>query len=603
MNKGLQYFIKKRFPDALLKDTMLANQYCIDSVLGQGVFGVTYLAQDVRLNMPVAIKEYFAQDSSTRVDGLTVRAKSESYQDKFQLGLTRFLGEARNLARFRHPNIVPVYNFFEEHGTAYMVMPYEDGESLETILRKRKSMDEEQLIKITVDLLGGLEKLHSAGFLHRDIKPANIYIRKDGTPVLLDFGATRHAMVDKTKMLTVIYTTGYAALEQYSNSNKGQGPWTDIYAMGAVLYRAVTGRTPLDANDRSRAVLRNEPDPLTLASELCRGRYSPMFLHAIDTALRLLEENRPQNVNAWVLMLQKTGKPTTKNNMTREIAIIDAKHKDSLKIREIELEKPKVGEASLQRSDDKMVCDVAGNEKTEKSLPQAMPIYEVEWREPATGMEFVWIRAGRFMMGSSFDNEQPKHEVIISQGFWLGKYPITQCEWVKIMNENPSEYKGDRHPVEMVSWDDVQTFIEILNKNGHGTFCLPTEAQWEYACSAGNDDEDFCFGSEVSLMKRYAWCSENSESLTHPVGEKKANAWGLYDMHGNVWEWVQDWYDAGYYHVSPKVDPKGPNSGSYRVYRGGSFNFGAWRVRSALRYRHSPDDRRHNLGARLVRQP
>lgn len=300
--------MQKPIPQVLAPDTLLLNQYLIERVLGQGGFGVTYLARDVRLDMAVALKEYFASEIAVR-DGNQIRPKSEVHRQQYTWGLTRFLEEARNLARFRHPNIVQVHNFFEDRGTAYMVMAYEEGDSLADILRKRKTLPEQELCSITLPLLAGLDRLHSAGFIHRDIKPGNIYIRKDGSPVLLDFGAARQAIGEKTKSLTTMLTPGYAPFEQYYSSSKKQGPWTDIYSMAAVLYRSVTGKVPIHATDRSSAMLRNEADPLKLASELCKGNYSPGFLYAVDSALCVLEEERPHNVDTWILMLEQKDVP------------------------------------------------------------------------------------------------------------------------------------------------------------------------------------------------------------------------------------------------------------------------------------------------------
>ena len=226
-------------------------------------------------------------------------------------------------------------------------------------------------------------------------------------------------------------------------------------------------------------------------------------------------------------------------------------------------------------------------------------------------MEFVWIEAGVFQMGSPSSepgrdsDEGPVHEVEISEGFWLGKYEVTQGQWEAVMGRNPSLYQGDaRRPVERVSWHDVQAFIAKLNDAaGSAVYRLPSEAEWEYACRAGTStrwslgDDD---GNDESLLGNYAWYGgNNSPSGTKVVGQKEPNGWGLYDMHGNVYEWVQDWYGA--YNSSRQVDPLGPSSGSSRVVRGGYFNRYARFVRSAIRYNGSPGYRHRRIGVRLVR--
>jgi formylglycine-generating enzyme required for sulfatase activity len=222
------------------------------------------------------------------------------------------------------------------------------------------------------------------------------------------------------------------------------------------------------------------------------------------------------------------------------------------------------------------------------------------FQDTVTGMAFAWVPEGCFQMGSSEgdSDEKPVHEVCVD-GFWMGKYEVTQGQWKKIMGNNPAYFKkGDNPPVGTVSWNDVQNFINKLNSKGQGGFRLPTEAEWEYACRSGGKQAKYCGGDDVD---RVAWYEKNSGNKTHPVGEKAANGLGLYDMSGNVWEWVGDWYDKNYYGNSPKNNPQGPSSGSYRVIRGGSWDDDAGICRSASRRYWPPGDRSINLGFRLAR--
>jgi formylglycine-generating enzyme required for sulfatase activity len=220
------------------------------------------------------------------------------------------------------------------------------------------------------------------------------------------------------------------------------------------------------------------------------------------------------------------------------------------------------------------------------------------------GMEFVLIPAGTFQMGSDDSdarvNEKPVHTVRITQPFYLDKYEVTQGQWQAVMGNNPSKFTGDANrPVESVSWDDVQEFIRRLNaREGGATYRLPTEAEWEYAARAGTTTH-WSFGDEASQLGRYAWCGENAGRQTHPVGQLQPNPWGLYDMHGNVWEWVQDWY--GSYASGTAVDPAGPSSGSDCVYRGGGWSSDASGSRSAIRVDGPPWGRSIDLGFRLLR--
>ncbi|MDE2741004.1 MAG: serine/threonine-protein kinase, partial [Gemmatimonadota bacterium] len=211
-------------------------------VLGHGGFGITYLGWNLTLDIPVAIKEYLPTDLATREQDLFVVPQSSQVASDFQWGLERFLDEARTLARFQHPNIVRVHQYFEAHGTAYIAMDYVEGEDLSTYLARKGTLSEDELKGILYPLLDALEVIHRADFLHRDIKPGNIVIRDtDGSPVLLDFGSARQAIEAKSRPITSIVTPGYAPIEQYSSQVR-QGPWTDIYALGGVCYRALTGQ-------------------------------------------------------------------------------------------------------------------------------------------------------------------------------------------------------------------------------------------------------------------------------------------------------------------------------------------------------------------------
>jgi len=212
-------------------------------------------------------------------------------------------------------------------------------------------------------------------------------------------------------------------------------------------------------------------------------------------------------------------------------------------------------------------------------------------------IDLCTIPAGTFLMGNEM--EKPIHQVSISRVFYIGRYPVTQEQWEAVMGNNPSKFKGNDRPVEQVSWDDCQEFIKRINAAGKGIFRLPTEAEWEYTCRAGSSGI-FCFGDDESLFGDYAWYSANSDNQTHPVGKKKPNAWGVHDMHGNVWEWCQDWYDD--YSEDSVTDPQGALSGALpvRVFRGGCWRGVSGFAASAHRGGRGPGYRSDILGFRLV---
>ncbi|HEY7841432.1 MAG TPA: serine/threonine-protein kinase [Gammaproteobacteria bacterium] len=276
--------------------------YEIRDILGQGGFGITYLAYDRNLAHEVAIKEYLPVDLSTRgVDGSAMPI-SHDHVERYRWGLERFIDEARTIGQFKHPNIVRVRNVFEANNTAYMVMDYELGESLQDILSRRKILDEADIGTVLNPIVDGMKLVHAHGFIHRDIKPANIFIRVDGDPVLLDFGSARQALEQSRANLTSLFSKGYAPIEQY-NTQEEQGPWTDIYALGATMYRAIAGVPPADAIDRSSAISIAGHDTYVSAMEVGKDRYSTALLEAIDYAMRFRRHDRPQSITEWQQVL------------------------------------------------------------------------------------------------------------------------------------------------------------------------------------------------------------------------------------------------------------------------------------------------------------
>ena len=222
------------------------------------------------------------------------------------------------------------------------------------------------------------------------------------------------------------------------------------------------------------------------------------------------------------------------------------------------------------------------------------------------GMEFVLIPSGSFMMGAgpnfedASSDETPRHHVTISKAFYLGKFEVTQSQWVAVIGDNHSKFKGRSNPVDTVSWDYARYFVRKLNQmEGTDKYRLPTEAEWEYAARAGTEST-YSFGDDASDLGGYAWYWDNSGEKTHPVGQKGANAWGLHDMHGNVREWVQDWYGENYYSQRRSTDPQGPSSGKYRVLRGGGWIDFAGFCRAAHRDFNTPDGRNNLCGFRVL---
>jgi len=273
--------------DALASGTSL-GEYRIESLLGAGGFGLTYLATDQNLNLRVALKEYLPSSIAVRGEDSSIRPRNDDAAQTFAWGKQRFLDESRTLASFRHPAIVRVMRFFEANATAYMVMEFVEGMSLGAWSQARRPLGQGAIRSLIVPLLEGLKVIHDSGYLHRDIKPDNIYMRADGSPVLLDFGSARQTM--QQTELTAIVSPGWAPFEQYHSGGK-QGPWSDLYAIGGVLYWLLTGKKPVESVARIRA------DTLVPAAKAApEGMYTPEFLAAVDWALHPHEDQRPQSV-------------------------------------------------------------------------------------------------------------------------------------------------------------------------------------------------------------------------------------------------------------------------------------------------------------------
>ena len=287
--------------DALAPGTQL-HELEIERVLGSGGFGITYLAQDLSLDTWRAVKEYLPREWGTRRQDGTVGPWTGGNTEDYQWGLERFLDEARILARFKHPHIVQVHRVFEALGTAYMVMEYVEGRTLASQVEAAGALSEDRVREVLDGLTKGLKEVHAAGLLHRDIKPGNVVVRQDGSPVLIDFGAARQAMGGHSGSLASVLTPGYAPIEQYPPGNR-QGPWTDIYALGALTYCALSGVVPKAATERTRE------DRLRPLVEVAPQGVSPGLARAVGKAMAVYQEDRPQDLEAWQRLLDALPDP------------------------------------------------------------------------------------------------------------------------------------------------------------------------------------------------------------------------------------------------------------------------------------------------------
>ncbi len=307
------------------------DHYQIQQILGEGTFGITYLAQDLKHNTLVVIKEYLPNNLAVRLgdnNNDNVYPRSPQNANHFAWGLDQFIKEAEILAKFNHPNIVQILDYFQALDTAYIVMEYQPGQNLAYFIKDGDIATEEEIMRFIPALLDGLEFVHQAEYLHCDIKPASVYLlEKNYTPVLTDFGWTRYDLGHLSQNLMV--SPGYTPFEQYQNEDNQIGPWTDIYSTAALLYRLISGKKPPEATERVRAKMQNEFDPLKPAVKVGQGDYSQYLLEAIDWGLAIKPQDRPQSVKVWrkklfakskiLYQIEKIEKPEKKPKIQKQL--------------------------------------------------------------------------------------------------------------------------------------------------------------------------------------------------------------------------------------------------------------------------------------------
>jgi formylglycine-generating enzyme required for sulfatase activity len=527
------------------------HHYRIEGVLGAGGFGITYRAVHEALRSQAAIKEYFPVEWSYRdSDAVNVLANTQGGMPTSEVGgeacyawgLERFLNEARILAEVNHASVVRVRDFFEANGTAYIVMDYEDGEPLSQVLQREKTLSEERIQQLLGDVLPALEAIHTLGYLHRDLKPANLYCRSDGRTILIDFGAARQALGQRSKNITSVFTVGYSPIEQYLVENKGYGPWTDVYALGAVLYQCVTGKQPIEAPAR---VL---DDPLIPAVKAGEGRYSWGLLQVIDQALAIRPEKRFQTIAKMREILESSdgdddgtvalmplpvalpiSAPVVRDHENPPVTPSDlGANSKAERLKQNQPQRrldwrwgigllailgaviavamkyftagPPVGSTvALNATQSPVVAPTKVTpvltDPPSKTAPPSNPQIGQSYIEPASGMSLLWIGPGCFTMGSpQTDKERSSNETVhqvCPAGFWISKYEVTNGQYRRFdANHDSGAYQtyslnDDNQPVVRVSWQEAANYAKWLSDQTQLRFRLPTEAEWEYAARGG----------------------------------------------------------------------------------------------------------------------
>jgi formylglycine-generating enzyme required for sulfatase activity/predicted Ser/Thr protein kinase len=603
------------------------GRYRVLQLLGNGGMGAVYLAEDSHLGRQVALKMLYldASESPQRVE--------------------RFVREARLAAVLQHPNICTVFDAGEVDGWPFLTMMYIAGKTLEDEIDSDGPLPQTRAAEIARKIALALDHAHRKGIVHRDLKPANVMMTAEGEPVVMDFGLAKRIAEGElneaklTREGSLLGTPTYMSPEQVNGQTDAIGPATDIYSLGVLLFEMLTGNPPysgplgvvmgqiLTAPVPSVREFRPEVDGRLEA--ICRqamakepaARFPSMA--ALAQALGEYVTAPQPNPSSLAVPVQPVSVPKTK---------VQAK--------------PQNPDLSRRKSKWPAVVGwifagmlgllVAG---TAILIHFRTRPSEVEKKEDvltnSIGMKLTYIPPGTFSMGSPKEEkdrseEEEQHEVELTKGFYLGVYEVTQEEYENLMSENPSEFssKGDgkakvagvdtsRFPVERVSYEDAVKFCAKLSempeeKQKKRVYRLPTEAEWEYACRGGAASKTpFFFGNSLSsdlanFDGNYPYggaAKGNDLERTCKVGSYKPNGFGLYDMHGNVWEWCSDLHAMDYYGKSPKRDPQGSSEGSARVFRGGSWRDGGHSCRSASRNRHEPTSRYSFLGFRVALDP
>ena len=588
------------------------REYRVEAVLGKGGFGITYKVSameqvgQIPVRVEFAMKEFFMdgclRDASGKVS--TAATKGEAAD-----GLKDFISEARRLNSLcgQCRNIVPVDEVFEANGTACYVMEFLDGGSLADYVKKHGALSVGAAKKILKPVADAVAFLHCNRITHLDIKPGNIMFRSNGDPVLIDFGLAKH--YDRrgnatTTVRTLAYSAGFSPAEQYVGL-KQFSPQSDVYALAATFANMLTGKTPPEAIDLEFSL---NDWSVCLPEEV-----RPAVVHAMAYS----RKDRTLSVCDFVKELYGNELPVVEKPVSQLAAEPPVESKTEV-----------IGEG--KKSTKKwwiiaacvleavaavvgIVCDKflsVGEDmeqKTEQKTESALQLVAVEGSRTFTvnGVKFtmVPVEGGTFTMGATSEQgsdalgaEYPAHQVTLSD-YYIGQTEVKQALWKVVMGSNPSCHKGDNLPVESVSWNDCQVFIQKLNQLTGKQFRLPTEAEWEYAARGGRKSRGYKYAGGNNIGSVAWYYDNNSGNRTHTVATKQANELGVYDMSGNVWEWCSDRY--GDYRSSSQSDPQGSSSGYFRVYRGGGCYDFARYCRVSIRFLDTPDLRDNYLGLRL----
>ena len=593
------------------------GKYIIKRVLGQGGFGITYLAEQVSLKREVAVKEFFMRDLCDRDEASgEIKSLSQSSATQVERYRKKFHNEALLLAQLDHPHIISVIDVFEQNGTVYYSMPFLKAGSLKAFVESNGKLSEERALRYISQIASALKYMHEEEHLcHLDVKPANILVDGKDNAVIIDFGISKHYDTEgnETTSTPICLSECFAPIEQYQQMLSEFSPSSDVYSLGATLYYLITGKTP------PSALALAQGDYLVFDDSL-----SSNTRDLVEKAMKVSLRDRLQNVNSFLLTSRQQQQvekkelttPTAETRDSNEDTIVPQNENSTNDVISSIIKRPIIKRILLIISIVIVFiwlinkCAQSHNKQDKSPDTIELPSDSIIIEHPSINKlqeDMVFVEGGAFMMGATKEqgdsakkDEKPVHKVVLSD-FYICKYEVTQSLWEDVMGSNPGRFFGDENsPVEKVSWFDCQKFIVKLNQITGKQYRLPTEAEWEYAARGGNRSDGYMFagGNDASEVALYNLIDTLNIDYRLHVGTRASNELGLYDMSGCVWEWCQDWY--GSYTNETKTDPTGPSSGNLRVYRGGAWNSKADCCRTSYRGCRNASFKSDNLGFRLA---